>query len=645
MDKKRNLSITKEGVAKTIFALAALFAIVSVISIIGYLLYAGLPAMREIGIFKFLFGKVWSPGYEGAASEKFGILPMIVGSTIAIGGALLIGGSLGITIAIFLVYFCPKGLKMPLTQLISLLAGIPSVVYGYFGLKQIVPLLAKISPNGNGTGILAVSLVLGIMILPTVTSLAKDGLSSVPSKYFEGSLALGMTKEQTVFKVMVPGASSGIMTALGLGIGRAVGETMAVIMVAGNSVQFPKGLFEGFMTLTGNIVMDMSYASGIHRSALVATGFVLLIFILILNGILYYVKSAGKTWEKDERRKLRQLKKAERRAQKTPCKVVMFFDRLNDKFIASNEKVKSKLKACRDRVAAKFGKVFNKDGGNRTYIAKNGLYKTLKYICCGSVIIMLAVVAYLLIFIFVKGIVAFRKIGVINFLFGKAGSGKISLAPAFVSTGALILIALAIALPIGICAAIYLVEYAGKSNKFVKIIRLFTDTLSGIPSIVFGLFGVIVFNDALGLGYSLMSGGLTLSIMILPTVIRSVEESLMAVPLAYREASYALGAGKVHTVFRIVLPSAMKGILTATILSIGRIVSESAALLLTAGSVRNMPKDIMSPGSSFAVMMYMFVSEGLYMNEAYATAVVLIILVTVINMLVFAFTPKKEKIK
>lgn len=646
MTKKHSFTVSKEGVARVIFALAAFFAILSVISIIGYLLYAGIPAMQEIGIFNFLFGKTWSPNFDGPASENFGILPMIVGSTIATGGALLIGGTLGILIAIFIVYFCPKKLKMPLTQLISLLAGIPSVVYGYFGLKQIVPLLAKISPSGNGTGILAVSLVLGIMILPTVASLAKDGLSSVPTSYYEGALALGMTKEQAVFKIMVPGASSGIMTALGLGIGRAVGETMAVIMVAGNTVQFPKGLFEGFMTLTGNIVMDMSYASGIHRSALVATGFVLLVFILILNGILYVIKDGKKGADKEEKKK-RKAQLAYEAACAGNVKqgnaFVGFFKTAGSAICAFADFAADGVKEMFSKVSLKISRRTGQSREKFVYTTKTAFYTALKYICLAAVLIMLFAIGYLLVFIFVKGFAAFGEIGVLDFLFGQAGSGKISLAPAFVSTGALILVALAIALPIGICAAIYLVEYSKKGSRTVKVIRLFTDTLSGIPSIVFGLFGVIVFNDALGLGYSLLSGGLTLSIMILPTIVRSVEESLISVPETYREASFALGAGKLHTIGKVVLPSAIKGILTATILSIGRIVSESAALLLTAGSVRNMPKNLMSPGSSFAVMMYMFASEGLYMNEAYATAVVLIILVMFINMLVFAITPKKEK--
>lgn len=661
MKTKINTTAVKETVAKAIFALAACFAVLSVAAIIVYLLYAGIPAFRETGIGNFLFGTTWAPGYDGPASEKFGILPMIIGSTVATGGALLIGGTLGVAVAVFTVYFCPKKLKKPLVQAVSVLAGIPSVIYGYFGLKQIVPALAAISPNGNGTGILAVSLVLGIMILPTVASLAKDALLAVPEAYHEGALALGLTKEQSVFKVLIPSAKSGVMTALGLGIGRAVGETMAVIMVAGNTVQFPKGLFEGFMTLTGNIVMDMSYASGVHRSALVATGFVLLVFILILNGILYSVKGKG---VKDADKKAFRMRVPA--ADKTQAigfrgKTQYAFAVCGAAFARSYnvcadavgkvtgsvgncfKKVGAAVSGAASRVASRFTGSGKDESGAYVYRTKTAYYRFLKYLCVAGTALMVAAIAYLIGFIVVKGVAAFAEIGFAEFLFGESGSGKNSLAPAFVSTGALIGIALAVALPIGVCAAIYLVEYAKSGSKIVKVIRLFTDTLSGIPSIVFGLFGVIVFNDALGLGYSLLSGGLTLSVMILPTIVRSVEESLINVPLAYREASYALGAGKLHTIGKIVLPCALKGILTAVVLSIGRIVSESAALLLTAGSVKNMPKNIMSPGSSFAVMMYMFASEGLYMNEAYATALTLIVIVIAINALVFAIKPDKEK--
>ena len=209
-----------------------------------------------------------------------------------------------------------------------------------------------------------------------------------------------------------------------------------------------------------------------------------------------------------------------------------------------------------------------------------------------------------------------------------------TLAPAFASTGMLILMSLLIALPLGIGAAIFLTEYAKRGSKLVKLIRLFIDTLAGIPSIVFGLFGAIFFGTYCGMGYSLINGSLTLALIILPTVIRSTEQSLSEVPDSMREASYALGAGKLKTIFVVVLPQAISGIVTSVILSIGRIVGESAALIYTAGSVSTMPEGYGSAGSSFAVMMYKFMSEGLEIDKCYATAAVLMILVIILNILV-----------
>lgn len=565
-----------ESTAKAIFFASAACSTVAVAAILAYILIASIPAFREIGFFRFVFGTQWAPDFEGVpVSERFGILPMIVGSLYATLGALLVGGGIGIGIAIYLAYFCPKRFERPLTRLIQLLAGIPSVVYGYFGAEVIVPALAKISPNGNGNGLLAVTILLSIMILPTVASLARDGMCAVPHTYAEASYGLGMTHEQTVFRVMVPSARSGIFAALGLGVGRAVGETMAVIMIAGNTVQFPKGLFDGFRTLTGNIVLEMAYATGTHRDALIATGLVLLLFVLALNLVLYLVRKP-------------RIKKGSRRAMKLP---------VSDK--------KTQV----------------------SYVSRTLPARVGKYVCTGLVVTLVVTIAGMLIYLFVRGVPHVTW----SFLFGSSDPTEPTIAPAFVSTGILIVIALAIAFPIGIAAAIYLVEYARSGSFAVKVIRLFTDTLAGIPSIVFGLFGAIVFKEAFKLGYSLWSGGLTLSIMILPTMIRSVEESLIQVPTSLREASYALGAGKLRTVWKIVLPCAVRGILTAVILSVGRIVSESAALVLTAGTVDRVPVSPSDPGSSFAVMMYMFASEGLYMDQAYATAVVLIVLVFALN--------------
>ena len=212
-------------------------------------------------------------------------------------------------------------------------------------------------------------------------------------------------------------------------------------------------------------------------------------------------------------------------------------------------------------------------------------------------------------------------------------SDNASVIPALINTVVMTLLSLLIAVPFGIFSAIFLVEYAGKGNKFIEVIRLTTETLSGIPSIVYGLFGMLFFVNTLKWGFSVLAGALTLSIMILPLIMRQTEEALKAVPDSYREGSFGLGAGKLRTVFRIVLPSAVPGILAGVILAIGRIVGETAALIYTAGTVAQVPKNVLGSGRTLAIHMYMLSSEGLYMNQAYATAVILLVLVVAINTL------------
>ena len=567
-----------EITARVLFFAAAVFSVFAVVAILGYILYASIPAFREIGLFRFLFGTLWAPTFDGLpASEKFGVLPMIVGSLCTTLGALLIGGTGGVFIAVFAAYYCPKKIRAFFDQMVNLLAGIPSIVYGFFGLTQIVPLLAAISPNGNGKGLLAVSLVLGLMILPTVAGLTKTSLEAVPSSYYEGALALGANKNQTVFRILLPAAKSGTATALGLGIGRAVGETMAILMIAGNSAVFPEGLFDNFRTLTTNIALEMSYAMGLHRNALIATGSILLVFVLLLNLALHVFRyRSGKGKNKEKKR----------------------------------------------------SPLSGETGNTIVYRYCPTATRLLKGTAIGFAAFLGLALAYLVCYVLIQGLPHIS----LDLLFGESTNGHRTLAPAFVSTGIIIGISLLISLPIGIGAAVYLSEYAKKGSFAVKVIRLFTDTLSGIPSIVFGLFGMIAFNSIFG--YSLLSGALSVSLMILPTIVRSTEESLIAVPESLREASYALGASKVRTIFRVILPCAFRGILSAVILAIGRIVGESAIFIFTAGSTALMPDGLLSPGSTFAVMMYMFASEAEYLDEAYATAAILLILVSALYALV-----------
>lgn len=266
-----------EQTMQFVFLAAACVSIAATITICIFLFANGVPAMLKIGLKNFIFGLKWKPSID-----LYGIFPMIVGSITVTLGALILGVPLGLFTAVFLARYCPKQLYNFFESGVKLLAGIPSVVYGFFGLTVIVPAIRNIF-GGNGTSILAASIVLAIMILPTIISVSESSIRAVPSLYFEGSLALGACKERSIFLVELKAAKSGIMAGIILGVGRAVGETMAVIMVAGNQAILPRSLVKGIRTLTANIVLEMGYAADLHRDALIATSVILFIFILIIN--------------------------------------------------------------------------------------------------------------------------------------------------------------------------------------------------------------------------------------------------------------------------------------------------------------------------------------------------------------------------
>ncbi|MGN0315359.1 MAG: phosphate ABC transporter permease subunit PstC [Fusicatenibacter sp.] len=267
----------KESFMKAVFLIAACASVLAVGLICFFLFSNGLPAIFKIGPLKFLTGTVWKP-----SNNIYGILPMILGSIYVTGLAILFGVPIAILTSIFLSRYCPKKIYGACKAGINLMSGIPSIVYGFFGLVLIVPLMADLT-HKNGNTMLTAAILLAIMILPTVVGVTEAAISSVPDSYYEGSLALGATHSQSVFFAVVPAAKSGILAGIVLGIGRAIGETMAVIMVAGNQPRMPKGLTEGIRTMTANIVMEMGYAAELHREALIATGVVLFVFILIIN--------------------------------------------------------------------------------------------------------------------------------------------------------------------------------------------------------------------------------------------------------------------------------------------------------------------------------------------------------------------------
>lgn len=268
----------KEQVMQAVFFIAACASIFAVVLICLFLFVNGIPAMKEIGIFDFLLGERWKPG-----NNIFGIFPMIMGSIYVTAGAIVIGVPVGILTSVFMAEYCPKKIYPFLKSATELLAGIPSVVYGFFGLVVLVPLIRSLFQEGNGNSMLTASILLGIMILPTIIGVSESALRSVPRTYYEGALALGATHERSIFAIVLPAAKSGVIAGVVLGIGRAIGETMAVVMIAGNQPRMPRGILRGVRTMTANIVLEMGYAADLHREALIATGVVLFVFILLIN--------------------------------------------------------------------------------------------------------------------------------------------------------------------------------------------------------------------------------------------------------------------------------------------------------------------------------------------------------------------------
>ena len=277
-----------EKIMQGVFFIAACTSVLAVALICIFLFANGVPAIREIGFVKFITGELWRPN-----NNLFGIFPMIIGSLYVTAGAIVFGVPIGILTSVFMAMYCPKKIYRPLKAATELLAGIPSVVYGFFGLVVLVPMVREfgrtlkqmgiVEKAGDGKGLLTTSIILGMMILPTIIGTTESAIRAVPIHYYEGALALGATHERSIFTVVIPAAKSGVLAGIVLGIGRAIGETMAVIMIVGNQPRIAQNILQGMRTLTGNIVLEMGYATGLHREALIATGVVLFVFILIIN--------------------------------------------------------------------------------------------------------------------------------------------------------------------------------------------------------------------------------------------------------------------------------------------------------------------------------------------------------------------------
>jgi phosphate transport system permease protein len=611
-------SLLKEKSIKTVFFFTAFFAVIVVSFILLFLLRDGFPIFTRVGILNFLLGSDWAPT---AVVPLYGIYPLIIGTLLVTFGAMVFAVPLSIGCAIYISELASPRMKNLLKPAIELLAGIPSVVYGFFGLIVLTNFIRIAFDLPTGETWLAASVLLGIMALPTIVSVSEDAISAVPHEYKEGSLAIGATRWQTISRVLVPAALSGIAAAIILGIGRAVGETMAVMMVAGNAAIIPDpiwNILSPLRTLTGTLGIEMGEVSvgSDHYNALFGVAVVLLIITLIINisavAILRYLKE-GRTGG--------------------PARKPFISSRTRVAFIRSAEMLGLALLLVFLLAAAPWwlAALVLLAGGawyfGRAHLSENQIQTIAFGFILGATLVVLAILVIILQDIVINGLPALSWEFLTKPPLDSGRSGGIF--PAIIGTLYLVVGAIAIALPLGVGAAIYLVEYT-REGRITKLIRTGVDLLNGTPSIVFGLFGFAFIVLYLNVGVSMLAGQVTLALMVLPTVIRTTEESLKCIPQSLREGSLALGATKWQTISRVILPPAVPGIVTGAILSIGRAAGETAPIMFTAVvfSSRFLPDSVFRPVMALPYHLFVLATNvpGASVNK-YGTALVLLLLV------------------
>ena len=609
----------KELALKNLFLTCACVAVLAVILIFVFTFWKAIPVITDIGLGEF-FGLTWAPT-EG----RYGILALLAGSGIVTVGSLAIGVPLAVGCAVFLTEIAGKRLAGIVSTAVDLLAGVPSVVYGFFGLVILRPLVAGLT-GGLGFGALTVWLVLAIMIVPTITTLTMDALRSIPMGIREASFAMGATRWQTIYKVVLPAAKMGIVNAVVLGMGRAIGETMAVLMVVGNAPVIPGGIASPLSTITSQIALDMGYSSGLHRSALFGMGVVLFIISASLVGFVRAVSSARESGRGRSRH--RRAKAADRAvvaggvnfdhaeapAEHAPAQMLTADD---------VTPVTGAVEGSRARIKRLLAEGA-KGGGNknRTNDLMLGVFRAAGIVTTAVLVVIIAFVA-------VNGLPVMS----LDFIFGwpEGVNAEGGIFPTIVSTLYVTALAMLICAPIAVLAAVYLAEYA-KQGRLVTFIRYAADTLSSVPSIVMGLFGYAMFVEAMGFGLSMLSAALALALMMMPIVMRTTEEAIRAVPRYIRWGAYGLGATKWQVVSKIVLPSAFPRIATGIVLAIGRAIGETAVVLYTMGQAINLPLTPLDSGRPMTIHLYQLANEGINMQAAYGTALMLMLMILAFNL-------------
>lgn len=617
-------------------------AVLIVLLIIVFTVGNSWTSITENGIIDFIFGDVWYPG-----RGDYGALPLIAGSILVTVGAMVFAVPVGLASAIYISEIAPAKARSILKPLVELFSAIPSVVYGFIGMVVLIPMLKALFPDQQvfSNSWLAASLILGIMAMPTIISVSEDAIHSVPNSYREASQAMGATKWETIIKVIVPAAISGISAAIILGVGRAIGETMAVLMLTGNSPVIPEPLWNIFSlisTLTGTIALQLpeSASGSVTQSALFELGVILMVMVLVINICSRYVikRTNSKLGNYDPRKSL--MFRLTGRTRFIPMNIA---DRVSEH---KGLLLKGGILALIFVGVWMFASLLT--GTGMALISAvlvivvlilliklfSGISSTDRQkFCFGGLTVIMGFV--LLILVVIIGYILINGLPVIDWEFlttspapGGRGGGVF---PAIIGSLELIAGTALIAFPLGIFTGIYLNEYA-RDTKYTRIIREAIDLLNGTPSIVFGMFGMIIFVRELNLGYSMLAGWVTLAFMILPVVIRTTEEALKSVPPELREASRAMGATKWKTIYKVVLPAAMGGVVTGSILSIGRAAGETAPIMLTAAVISqpNLAGSIFDPVMALPLHLYHLAMDLPGTTDLqYGTATVLLFIVLV----------------
>lgn len=617
----RNRNNVEKSIEKLLFV-SGMVAVIVVFFIIMYLFREAYPVLESVRLTEFLTGMKWNPVGE---PPFFGASPLIVGTLFVTAGAMAFSIPLGIGSAIFISEIAPLKIRTTFKFFVELLSGIPSVVYGFFGLVVLTNWLRITFDKPTGESWLAGSILLGIMALPTIVSVSEDALSSVPVEYKKASLAVGATRWQTISKVVVPSALSGITAAVILGMGRAIGETMAVMMVTGNAAVVPEPLtnvFSPIRTITGTLGIEMGEVAvgSDHYHALFALAVVLFIIVLLVNS-----------------------------------SAVIILMRLGEKFRPTGKKQKFKIsRKVKDKLKISFYGVV-------TVVILYFLYVAVGVLVTGILVAVCVVARYVsqtisanqhqkiaLTTVTVSMVIVLFLLGVILYYIVANGAASVSwefltesprdlgreggIFPAIIGTLYLVGGALLFAVLPGVGAGIYLSEYA-KEGKITRLIRAGIDNLNGTPSIVFGLFGFAFLVLYLDFGISLLAGQLALAAMVLPTIVRTTEEAVQCIPPSMREASLAVGATKWQTISKVVLPPAVPGVITGVILSIGRAAGETAPIMFTAAvfTQRFLPHSPLEPVMALPYHLFVLTTSvpGSLPN-AYGTAFVLLVVIFII---------------